>query len=92
MEEYLSFRPEPSVFPSSRAAHVLVVGGGVTGLITSWVLLDQGYRVTALSSGHPSRKSNALHPRSPALYGSSRRPSVASTPTPSRCIIPSGGV
>jgi D-amino-acid oxidase len=35
--------------PAANAAHVLVIGGGVTGLITSWVLLDQGYHVTIIS-------------------------------------------
>lgn len=29
--------------------HVLVVGGGVTGLITSWAMLDKGYHVTVVS-------------------------------------------
>lgn len=29
--------------------HVLVVSGGVTGLITSWAMLDRGYRVTIIS-------------------------------------------
>ncbi|KAJ7836910.1 nucleotide-binding domain-containing protein [Mycena olivaceomarginata] len=36
--------------PSSGSPHVLIIGGGVTGLTTAWVLLDRGYRVTLLSS------------------------------------------
>lgn len=34
---------------NDRSKHVLVIGGGVTGLITSWTLLDQGYKVTILA-------------------------------------------
>ncbi|KAJ7019245.1 nucleotide-binding domain-containing protein [Mycena alexandri] len=36
--------------PSSTSPHVLIIGGGVTGLTTAWVLLDRGYRVTVVSS------------------------------------------
>ncbi|KAH9896267.1 FAD dependent oxidoreductase [Xylariomycetidae sp. FL2044] len=35
--------------PSARSPHIIVVGGGVTGLVSSWVLLDRGYRVTIIS-------------------------------------------
>jgi heterodisulfide reductase subunit A-like polyferredoxin len=41
---------EPLRKPTAASPHILVIGGGVTGLITSWVLLDRGYRVTVLSS------------------------------------------
>ncbi|KAI1488858.1 nucleotide-binding domain-containing protein [Biscogniauxia mediterranea] len=41
---------QPLKQPSNRSPHVLVIGGGVTGLVTSWVLLDRGYHVTILSS------------------------------------------
>ncbi|KAF9261193.1 FAD dependent oxidoreductase [Marasmius fiardii PR-910] len=41
--------PQPLIRASSRSKHVLVVGGGVTGLVNSWVLLDKGYRVTVVS-------------------------------------------
>lgn len=34
---------------TSSSPHILVVGGGVTGLITSWALLDKGYHVTIVS-------------------------------------------
>ncbi|KAI0407997.1 nucleotide-binding domain-containing protein [Xylaria palmicola] len=40
---------QPLRQPSKNSPHVLVIGGGVTGLVTSWVLLDRGYRVTILS-------------------------------------------
>ncbi|KAI0484111.1 nucleotide-binding domain-containing protein [Xylariaceae sp. FL0804] len=36
--------------PTSTSPHVLVIGGGVTGLVSAWVLLDRGYHVTILSS------------------------------------------
>ncbi|CAJ2511970.1 Uu.00g075950.m01.CDS01 [Anthostomella pinea] len=41
---------QPLQQPSSRSPHVLIVGGGVTGLISAWVLLDRGYHVTVVSS------------------------------------------
>ena len=34
---------------SPSSPRILVIGGGVTGLITSWALLDKGYHVTILS-------------------------------------------
>ncbi|KAK7753837.1 hypothetical protein SLS62_004203 [Diatrype stigma] len=40
--------------PTSRSPHILVIGGGVTGLISSWVLLDRGYHVTILSNAWAS--------------------------------------
>ncbi|KAJ7159376.1 nucleotide-binding domain-containing protein [Mycena crocata] len=40
----------PLKVPTPGAPHVLIIGGGVTGLTTAWVLLDRGYRVTVLSS------------------------------------------
>ncbi|KAK9772217.1 putative Nucleotide-binding domain-containing protein [Seiridium cardinale] len=42
---------QPLKKPTHDSPHVLVIGGGVTGLITSWLLLDRGYHVTILSSG-----------------------------------------
>ncbi|KAI1656295.1 FAD dependent oxidoreductase [Daldinia decipiens] len=41
---------QPLRQPSSKSPHVLIIGGGVTGLISAWVLLDKGYRVTIVSS------------------------------------------
>ena len=36
--------------PSGNASHeVLIIGGGVTGLVTAWVLLDRGYKVAIVS-------------------------------------------
>ncbi|ORY64202.1 FAD dependent oxidoreductase [Pseudomassariella vexata] len=36
--------------PTAKSPHILVVGGGVTGLVSAWVFLDRGYHVTILSS------------------------------------------
>ncbi|KAF2267221.1 nucleotide-binding domain-containing protein [Lojkania enalia] len=43
--------PLPSALheSASDSPHILVIGAGVTGLITSWVLLDKGYKVTVLA-------------------------------------------
>ncbi|OTB04111.1 hypothetical protein M426DRAFT_321211 [Hypoxylon sp. CI-4A] len=45
---------QPLRRPNNKSPHVLVIGGGVTGLISSWVLLDRGYRVTIVSSAWAS--------------------------------------
>ncbi|KAI3327937.1 nucleotide-binding domain-containing protein [Xylariaceae sp. AK1471] len=45
----ISLLGQPLRQPSSKSPHILVVGGGVTGLVSSWVLLDRGYRVTIVS-------------------------------------------
>ncbi|KAL0569615.1 hypothetical protein V5O48_012341 [Marasmius crinis-equi] len=41
--------PTPLNKPTETSPHILVVGGGVIGLTTTWSLLDQGYKVTVLS-------------------------------------------
>ncbi|KAL0063907.1 hypothetical protein AAF712_009189 [Marasmius tenuissimus] len=40
---------EPLVKPTAESKNILVVGGGVIGLTTSWTLLDKGYNVTVIS-------------------------------------------
>jgi len=40
---------KPRKAPDSTSKHIVVVGGGVSGLMTAWILLDQGYRVTIIS-------------------------------------------
>ncbi|KAI1442170.1 FAD dependent oxidoreductase [Annulohypoxylon stygium] len=45
---------QPLRRPTSKSPHVLIIGGGVTGLISAWVLLDRGYRVTIVSSAWAS--------------------------------------
>ncbi|KAI1775052.1 FAD dependent oxidoreductase [Hypoxylon cercidicola] len=44
----LSVASEPLVKPSI-SPRILVIGGGVSGLMTAWILLDKGYRVTVIS-------------------------------------------
>jgi D-amino-acid oxidase len=46
----LSFDPTPLIAPSPSSPSILIIGGGVTGLITAWVLLDRGHHVTIASS------------------------------------------
>ncbi|CAN8098319.1 unnamed protein product [Discula destructiva] len=45
----LSPFPRRLVQTSSASPHVLIVGAGVTGLVTAWVLLDRGFKVTIIS-------------------------------------------
>lgn len=40
---------KPLVEPNVNSKHALIVGGGVTGLVTAWVLLDRGFRVSIIS-------------------------------------------
>lgn len=47
--ENLSLEPLPQIAPDASSPTVLILGGGVTGLITAWVLLDRGYRVHIVS-------------------------------------------
>ena len=35
--------------PKKDSKHIVVIGAGVSGLMTAWILLDQGYKVTILS-------------------------------------------
>ena len=35
--------------PKEAAPRILIVGGGVTGLVTAWTLLDKGFHVTILA-------------------------------------------
>lgn len=45
----LSLEPLPQIPPDAASPTILIVGGGVTGLLTAWVLLDRGYHVTVVS-------------------------------------------
>jgi D-amino-acid oxidase len=47
--ENLSFHSTPQVPPTPSSPHVLIIGGGTTGLVTAWVLLDRGYHVTIVA-------------------------------------------
>lgn len=44
-----SFQPKPQIAPTNTSPNILVIGGGVTGLVTAWVLLDRGYHVTIVA-------------------------------------------
>ncbi|KAJ7064283.1 FAD dependent oxidoreductase [Mycena amicta] len=48
----LTPHPQRLVQPTLNSPHVLIVGAGVTGLVTAWVLLDRGYKVTILSQAY----------------------------------------
>lgn len=41
--------PTPLHAPDHSSPTALIVGGGVTGLVTAWTLLDKGYNVTILA-------------------------------------------
>ncbi|OGM48161.1 D-amino acid oxidase [Aspergillus bombycis] len=45
----VSTRDDPLHTPNSESTHALIVGGGVSGLLVAWMLLDQGTRVTILA-------------------------------------------
>ncbi|KAF7303985.1 FAD-dependent oxidoreductase [Mycena indigotica] len=70
--------PERLVKSTPNSPHVLIVGAGVTGLVTAWVLLDRGYKVTILSNGFAnfgkqrltSQIAGALWEYPPAVCGS----------------------
>ena len=47
--ENLSLGPLPQKSPDAASPTILIIGGGVTGLVTAWVLLDRGYHVTIVS-------------------------------------------
>jgi len=47
--ENFSLHPGPQIKPTKSSPRILVVGGGVTSLVSAWVLLDRGYHVTIVS-------------------------------------------
>ncbi|KAK8862027.1 nucleotide-binding domain-containing protein [Apiospora arundinis] len=73
----LSPLAQPLRSPTVDAPHILIIGGGVTGLVNAWVLLDRGYRVTIMSSSwaNPEQRltsqiAGALWEYPPAVCGS----------------------
>ncbi|KAF8453285.1 hypothetical protein BDZ91DRAFT_668744 [Kalaharituber pfeilii] len=46
-EATITPKPTPNQAPTNK--RILVIGGGVIGLVTSWLLLDQGHQVTILA-------------------------------------------
>lgn len=49
LEENISTLSRPLIFPHAHSKRVLVIGGGIAALTTSWMLLDRGHRVTIIS-------------------------------------------
>lgn len=49
LAEDISAAANPLEAPKPSSARVLVLGGGVIGLTTAWLLLDRGYKVTVLA-------------------------------------------
>ncbi|KAG0293831.1 hypothetical protein BGZ98_002023 [Dissophora globulifera] len=45
----LSTEDQPAVKPTRDSKHILILGAGVSGLMTAWMLLDKGYRVTVIA-------------------------------------------
>ena len=41
----LSTNDEPKEKPNKDSKHILILGGGVSALTVTWILLDSGYRV-----------------------------------------------
>lgn len=60
--------PRPLRKPPNDAKHVLIVGGGVTALVTAWVLLDHGYRVTLMSKSWASESERLTSQIAGALW------------------------
>jgi D-amino-acid oxidase len=49
MWKNISPSPVPLWKPAKNSPHILVVGGGITGLSAAWALLDDGKHVTIIS-------------------------------------------
>jgi D-amino-acid oxidase len=45
----LTPHPDPLIPPTRTSPRILIVGGGVIGLVNSWVFLDKGYRFAIVS-------------------------------------------
>nr|GAT57147.1 FAD-dependent oxidoreductase [Mycena chlorophos] len=54
--------PRRLVNPTPNSPHVLIIGAGVTGLVTAWTLLDRGYKASNASLIKPRREPD-LAPR-----------------------------
>lgn len=57
------------VHPEGRQPHVLVLGGGVSGLTTAWQLLDSGCKVTVLAKQYPPAVPKIVSEVAAALWG-----------------------
>ncbi|KAK5815500.1 FAD dependent oxidoreductase [Linnemannia elongata] len=45
----ISTEDKPCKEPTKNSKHILILGAGVSGLMTAWMLLDKGYRVTIIA-------------------------------------------
>ena len=45
----LTTEDKPDIEPTKDSKHILILGAGVSGLMTAWMLLDKGYRVTIMA-------------------------------------------
>ncbi|GJE92674.1 FAD dependent oxidoreductase [Phanerochaete sordida] len=74
----LEIHEGPSPIPrTQRNSHIVIIGGGVTGLTTAWALLDAGFTVTVVSDRWASAEdpitsqiAGALWEWPPAVCGS----------------------
>ena len=49
-----SLSPTTQNDPATPSSHILVIGAGVTACVSSWILLDKGYKVTMLARELPT--------------------------------------
>ncbi|KAF9085338.1 hypothetical protein BGX27_003490 [Mortierella sp. AM989] len=45
----LSTEDDPHIEPTEDSKHILILGAGISGLMTAWMLLDKGHRVTIIA-------------------------------------------
>ncbi|KAK8085109.1 nucleotide-binding domain-containing protein [Apiospora hydei] len=70
----------------------MIVGGGVTGLVTVWTLVDKGCHITILAKGWASYGSpQRLTSQIAGALWEFPPASAGSTQTPSRCVTPGAG-
>jgi D-amino-acid oxidase len=68
LSEDISAAPKPLQEPTATSPRVLVIGGGVIGLTTAWLLLDRGVKVTVLSKEWASEHARLSSQAAGALW------------------------